>query len=397
MPEQKATPSNNLEAELFSDLEADLFDEPPKEAKPAKKGSWTGALPTVGGMLGSLVGGSKISPVGMALAGVGGAAGEAYRQVADAVRGDFSHIPESMTGRLQQIAKEGLTQAGLEGGGRVVGAAIRPIAKTVYGVAMRPAKALMRDAGGGKLIEGARRIINQGYDDAILPNSLGAQRAGRLLKESAEEATQLAAKNANTVKTARVIQRAIDDQGKRAGEQMLNAGVTPKTDQIATQIGNLLDSNPQDIAMSDLLKLRRGAEEVARPAFKAAKMPGGAPVALGSEASVAKSIAGAAKTTLDDVLGEPFKQINARSAARGALRQAADDAAARPNMLTNLIAGGAGVGSMASGDNPMDALEKAAMLRLLFSPTAQAGAALAAGRLPYAQIFRAGKLAMDQE
>lgn len=380
------------------EMRAALENLPAEEQTTPEPTSATSALPMVGGMVGSLLGGSKVSPLGMALAGVGGAAGEAFRQVADSVRGDFSTVPETVGGRLKQIGSEGLKQAGIEGGGRILGRVIQPVAKTIYGLALRPSKALQRDAGGGKVFAGLRRIINQGYADNVMPSGMGVGRAGRKVTESANEATQLAAQSPQTVQTQRVMQRALDDQSKRSANELITAGVQPKTDQIATQIGNVIDSNPENLSMSQLLEIRRGAEDVAAPVFKAAKMPGGAGrVAPGSEASIARSVSGAAKTSLDDALGEPFKAINRRTQARMSVKQAVDDAAARPNMLTNLLAGGVGIGSAASSGDPMAALQQAALMRVLFSPTAQGALALGIGKAPYAQLFRAGQIASEQE
>ncbi len=353
------------------------------------------ALPTVGGMAGSFLGGSKVSPVGMALAGVGGAGGEAFRQVADSLRGDFSSVPETIGGRLQKIGTEGLKQAGMEGAGRVVGAAVQPIAKTLYGLALRPSKALMRDAGGGKLVTGLKRIVDQGYGDAIVPSAMGTSRAGQMVEESAKEATRIARQSPHTVQTSRVIQRATDDQAKHSAKELITAGVKPKTDAIAAQIGNLIDSNPEKLSMEQLLGIRRGSEDVAAPVFKAAKLPGGAGrVAPGSEASVARSISGASKQTLDDLLGQGFRDVNKRTQGRMAVKQAVDDAASRPNVLTNLVAGG--VGLAGSQGDMGDAAKKGILLRLLLSPTMQGSAALAAGRLPYAQLFRAADLASQK-
>lgn len=363
-------------------------------AKPGK--SWTDtiteSLPTVGGMAGSMLGGSKMSPVGMALAGVGGAAGEAWKEVADSIRGDFKDVPETIGGRLQKIGTEGLKQAGIEGGGRVVGAVVQPFAKALYGLALRPSKALMRDAGGGKLAQGAARIVKQGYDDAVMPSALGVSKAGGLVKASADQATKIAEQSPAKVSTARVMQRATDDQAKRSAKELITTGIAPKTDQIATQMGNLIDSNPAELSMKQLLEIRRGAEDVAAPVFKAAKMPGGAGrVAPGSEASVARSISGTAKTTLDDVLGQGFRDVNKQTQARMAVKQAVDDAASRPNMLTNLLAGSVGVAS--SQGDVGEAAKRGIILRALLSPTVQGATALAAGRAPYAQLFRAAQLA----
>jgi len=329
-------------------------------------------------MTGSLVGGSKISPVGMALAGVGGAAGEAFRQVTNSVRGDFSDVPETVGGRLKRIGQEGLRQGGLEGVGRGVGAIVRPVAKAVYGMALRPSMALMRDAGNGKKLVGLKRIISQGFDDGVMPSGLGVDKAARLVSESADEATGMAARSPVMADTRRVVQRALDEQSKRSAGELVSAGVTPKGDQIATQVGNVIDSNPAQVSMEQLLSMRRGAEDVAAPVFKAAKLPGGAGrVAPGSEASVARSLSGAYKTTLDDALGESFRQVNRRTQGRAVVSQAVQDAAARPNMLFNIAAGAAGVGS--SGGDMGEAAKRALILRTALSPTVQGGAALAAG------------------
>lgn len=371
------------------------FPAPKAAAKPSGS-SWTDALPMVGGMAGSMLGGSKASPIGMALAGIGGVAGESWKQVADSIRGDFSEVPDTMGGRLSKIATEGLKQGGMEGAGRVVGAAVQPLAKTIYGLALRPSKALARDAGGGKLLAGTKRIIDQGFADNVMPSGLGVTRAGRKVAESANEATQIAAKSPHTVSTARVMQRATDDQARRGAGELVSAGVSPKVDQVSTQMGNLVDSNPAELSMAKLLEIRRGAEDVAAPVFKAAKMPGGSGrVAPGSEASVARSISGTAKQTLDDVLGQGFRDVNKRTQARMSVKQAVDDAAARPNMLTNLLAGSVGVAS--SGGDPMEAAKNGLLLRLIFSPSAMGGAALAAGKMPYSQLFRAAEGLSDQE
>lgn len=374
-----------------------LMAQPPAEAT-ATSDSWTDALPMAGGMAASLLGGSKASPLGIALAGVGGAAGEAWKQVADSVRGDFSEVPDTVMGRLRKIGASGLEQAGFEGGGRIVGRAIQPVAKTIYGIALRPSKALARDAGAGKLVAGTRRIIDQGFADNVMPSGMGVGRAGRKVTESANDATALAAKSPQTVVTKRVMQRALDDQSRRSAQELITAGVKPKVDEIATQVGNVIDSNPENLSMAQLLEIRRGAEDVAAPVFKAAKMPGGAGrVAPGSEASVARSVSGAAKQSLDDALGAPFQQINRRTQARMSVKQAVDDAASRPNMLTNLLAGGVGIGSAATSGDPVQALQQAALMRVLFSPTAQGALALGVGKAPYAQLFRAADFANGEQ
>lgn len=369
----------------------------PAATSPSMLSRIVDALPTIGGMAGSFAGGSKMSPIGMALAGVGGAGGEAFRQVADALRGDFSEIPDTAMGRLRKIGVEGAKQAGYEGAGRAVGAVVQPAAKALYAVALRPTVARMRDAGGGKLATGLRRIINQGYGDAVMPSAAGVSRAGQLVKESAEEATQLAAKNQTPIQLERVLQKAVGDQSRRMARESTTAGVEANLPAVTSQVQRVAQAHPSGtVTPADLLEIRRGAEDVAGPVFKAATMPGGAGrVAPGTEASVARSIAGASKQTLDDMLGRAFQDINSRTAARAAVKGSIDDAAARPNVLMNLMSGGAGLA--ASQGDLSEAAQNALLLRILLSPTAQGAVALGAGRLPYAQLFRGAGGLMEQE
>lgn len=385
-------------AEVIRNYDAQA--QPHSESQPSTAERVTSALPMAGGFVGSLLGGSKVSPIGMALAGVGGATGEAFRQVADSVRGDFSDVPETILGRLQRIGTEGAKQAGFEGAGRVVGRVVQPVAKTLYGLALRPSRALMRDAGGGKLVTGMRRIVNQGFDDTVMPSGMGTSRAGALVKASSNEATEIAARNQTPIRVDRVLKKAEGDQVRRMAGEMRTAGITPKPASMREQITNVVRDHTKDdydfatVTPSELLNIRRGSEDVAAPVFKAAKLPGGAGrVAPGSEASVAKSIAGASKETLDDVLGAPFQAVNRRTQSRAAVRQAVEEAAARPNMLTNLLAGGAGVAS--SGGDPMEAARNGLLLRMLFSPSAMGATALAIGKAPYANLFRAADVVQE--
>lgn len=344
----------------------------PEPAKQAPHGGGiVDALPTIAGTAMSMAGGSKVSPVGMALGALGGAAGEGARQVIRSVQGQWDQVPETISGRLRMMGTEGLTQGALEGVGRAAGAVVTPVAKAAYGLALRPAKALQK-------AYGLRNIVEQGFADRVLPNAIGESRAGRVVGESKNAATKIAADSPQTFDLQRVLQKAIDDQGTRAGVELKTAGIAPPTDKVADQIGRVLDSNGPTVTAAELLELRRGADAIADPAFKAARMPGGAGrVPAGTESSVAKSMATAERQTLNDALGSDWKATNQQTRNRSGVLQATKDAAMRPNMLTNLIAGGAGASALTNGDIG-DAAERALLFRTLFSPTAQAGAAFAA-------------------
>ena len=365
-------PDGTDEATMAKALQS-LPKETPAAAAPQPQhgGGFVDALPTVMGTAFSLAGGSKALPTGVAMAGLGGAFGEGLRQITRAVQGQWDQVPDSIGGQFSKMGREAAGQAVMEGGGRALAGIVKPVAKGVYGLAMRPAKALQKEYG-------LANIVNQGFNDKVLPNSLGVDRAGKLVGASRDEATAIANKSQVPIKLKAVLQKATDDQAKRAEKELSTAGLTPPIDKIATQIGNVIDSNPEMVTPGRLLELRRGAEDVAAPAFKMARMPGGAGrIPAGTEASVARSMSNAERQTLDDVLGQKFKDVNARTQARSGVLQATKDAASRPNMLTNLIAGGAGASALYDGDVG-DAVKRGLLFRSLFSPSAQAGVALAA-------------------
>ena len=343
----------------------------PAEAKPAG-GGIVDALPSILGTGFSLAGGSKALPTGMLLSALGGAAGEGVRQVVRSAQGKWDQVPATMGDRVKAMGREAVGQGGLEGLGRGAAKIVTPVAKAAYGLAMRPAKALQKEYG-------LRTLINQGFQDKVLPSALGEGRAGRLVGESRDAATAIANKSETPINLPRVLQRATDDQTARATREMATAGITPPTDKIATQVGNVLASNPETVTPGQLLTLRRGADDIANPAFKAARMPGGAGrVPAGTEASVARSMANAERQTLDDVLGKQWKTTNATTRARSGVMQATKDAATRPNMAQNLLAGGVGLGSVGTGGDYGDAAKNALIFRTMFSPTALAGTAFAA-------------------
>jgi|GEM_PF-2682543 len=347
----------------------------PADSPQTTGGGMADALPMIGGMAGSLIGGSKASPVGMALAGVGGAGGEAFKQVVNSLHGDFSEVPETVGGRLGKIAFEGVKQGGLEGVGRVASAAVTPVAKTLYGVALRPAKALQREIGGTRAWRGLKKIIDQGFADRVMPSAMGVNRAERLVNEGEAAATGIAKASPARFDTARVMQKATDDQAKRSGAELTGAGIMPRVGRTG-QIENIVKSNPPMVSAEELLAIRRGSDQVARPAFTAMKRSLGPRVVPGSEASVARSTANAARSSLNDALGPSFQKANDVVRTRVGLRQAVQDAASRPNMLTNLLAGGVGASALTDG-NAGDAIKRAMIFRAVMSPTAQGATALA--------------------
>lgn len=357
---------------VVSDFKSKYENAEQPKAAPAKTGGGVpDALPTIMGTLYSIAGGGQSTARGMGLSALGGALGEGARQITRAVQGQWDQVPETAMGRIKQMGREAVGQGAMEGGGRALGRIVAPVAKAAYGLAVRPAKALQKEYG-------LKNLINQGFADRVMPNALGEGRAGRLVGESRDAATAIANKSQTPINLARVLQKATDDQAARGAREMATAGVAPPTEKIAEQVGNVLKSNPETVTPGRLLELRRGADDIANPAFKQARLPGGAGrVPVGTDASVARSMANAERQTLDDVLGAEWKATNAQTRARMGVMQATKDAAMRPNMLTNILAGGIGAQGAYSDGDVSEGLKRALVFRLALSPSAQAGAAFA--------------------
>jgi hypothetical protein len=78
------------------------------------------ALPEMaGGIAGGLLATSKRTPAGMALSGLGGAGGEAWKQIYQQITGD-PNAPDTVEEALERIGKSGITMALGEGAGRAI-------------------------------------------------------------------------------------------------------------------------------------------------------------------------------------------------------------------------------------------------------------------------------------
>jgi hypothetical protein len=325
--------------------------------------------------------------VGLAFAGMGGAGGEALKQVADTLRGDMADVPAPGWPQLKKILTEGAKQAGYEAAGRGVGA----VGKGIYLSALRPALSTARAAGGmgrGAALRGYDRLAQQGVDDLVLPSSLGTGRAASKAAESKAAVEGIAAASPKTARTIEIARGAHADQAARAAKQS-TVGVQPNLTATTEQLRHMVASNPHDLSMAQLLKLRQEADAVARPAFDAMRIPGGMAPKVGSEASVARSVGDTARTRLNTDLGATFTQANQTKMLRDKLAEAVNAAAARSHGTSDTLQGIAGVGSaMATGD-PLKGLSAWALLRLLSSPNARGAVGIATARAPSAQILRA--------
>jgi hypothetical protein len=348
---------------------------------------WVDALPAAAGTAFSLAGGTRRTPAGMALAGLGGAAGEGARQVIRSVQGRHGDVPETALGRIHEMGTAGASQAGIEGMSRGAEAIVRPAAQLVYGAALRPTIEMARDVGGGKVLSGLKRIVQQGYNDLVMPSATG--RAGKLVKESQQDATRLAATKSTPTELGRLLSRATEDQGTQAVKELRAAGEPLPTEQLGERLGRIMESNPGTVSPSELLELRRATDDVAGPAYRAARIPGGVPPSPGSKASVAQSAGGVYRKRLEDILGPEFTKINKRTQARVGVREATERPKAQG--LSNVAAASVGAtGFGGEGGDAESAIQRFIATRALLSPHVQAATAFG---LP--KIARYGPRALD--
>ena len=152
------------------------------------------ALATAGGMAGGFAGGSKASPVGIALAGLGGAAGQGVSEVIESAKDPIRKV-ESGWDALKQanapilrMMRAGAEQAGLEGLGRGVSGVLSAGARRLYGGLLKPKDALL--AKSPNVVDDLmkdRRLITEGGKRAI---------AGEMREVGAEKGAILAAADA---------------------------------------------------------------------------------------------------------------------------------------------------------------------------------------------------------
>lgn len=171
------------------------------------------ALPMLGGVGFSLAAGGKRSPAGMGMAGLGGAAGEGARQVVESLRGRHATVPETASGRLKAMGREGLIQAGAEGAGRTLAASGRALMRQAAGVRLSDV-AGFGDVGGTMVKEGISvgpGMARQGDPARLGLLVRGSARTSDLARTQARDVTAvLATKTAPTI-TGKAALGRVDD------------------------------------------------------------------------------------------------------------------------------------------------------------------------------------------
>lgn len=216
-------------------------------------------LPMTGAVLASAASGGTAIPA-IALAGLGGAAGETIGQIADVVTsGKGKPAPQA----AQEIATQGAIQGGIEGLGRGVAGAARVAGKALVENAVRPSISMQREFPGvvDKIVK-ARLPVGAGRPGGVK----GSERASQMLAEESRNVTQHLARETSLgaryepKQVAAHVSKLVDD----ISEQPLSA-----SDQTALKdmIDEFMQRGP--ITPLELQKLKQKAQAFARPIYKA--------------------------------------------------------------------------------------------------------------------------------
>lgn len=361
----------------------------PATLEPSMTDAVADALPALGGIIGSLTGGTRFNPLGMTAAGIGGAAGEGYRQfvkhvreIPGAIRDVSRNLVEqpsaTMRGAVEGATEgvvtalgSGAAQAGIEGVGRGI---VAPVAKGIYAAGMIPLKGL-RDK------YGLRNLVSIGYKNRIMPTSGGAAKAGRLMEQS--KAAQQGMETAydatggaplSTLDAARTGVRPLMEQAYDAIEATGTGHGVPRriADSVRSVVGR------QAMGAGEMGAAKRTADAVADPAYAAARR-GGPPVVAGDASQIAKGWSKGYRETLNAAIGPEYAAQGQHTRTLYGVKDMAKYRAEAPNALAHQFGGAlalGGVGAATGGDDNAGRALRGLEFAAFASPAVRSGAGL---------------------
>lgn len=352
-------------------------------------------LPTAGGVIGGLAGG-KAPIVSAVTAGLGGAAGEGYRQLAthateipgalvDVVRNLLAEPRATMRG-FAEGATEGVRDAGVQGavqgGAELVGGAVTKGlasgAKNIYRGYLKPSLA-------AKNVGKADEIVDTALREALPISKGGAGKADRIIGELKAEVDRILSTSPGSIDLGAVANRV----RAFAKQKYYRAGADLSDYQTALGVADRIDNHPAlgipratQVPLDDANRVKRALQESASSSY-------GTPNANAAKRAT-KEGARELRLDIEGATGGATGQVaklNARESklidAARAIKQAAAREANQSKLygVKTLASIGVGGGSYAQGDDPLTAVAKGAAVRGALSPAVQSGAAILAHRI----------------
>lgn len=242
---------------------------PPNTPSVMSESRLVDALPTIGGMAGGLVGGSKSNPFGMLLAATGGAGGEGLRQALSAISGDWDRVPPDAQSQMSSILAEGVKQGGLEGVGRyVLGPIMKIFGRAMYRSALKPSVALRKEFGGKKITD---TLVDAGIP--ITRTERGTEQAEKMLAAAGKDTMDTIAASGAKPGTIRPVLKSLDATRGDVSKRVVRG---PAEQEIQAFRDTALKENPGQIPVTRLQEMKQAEQGLALQAYKAEMR--GAPV-----------------------------------------------------------------------------------------------------------------------
>jgi hypothetical protein len=356
-------------------------------------------LPTIGGAVGGTIGGVGGSVFGLGFGGVpgaiggaaaGGATGEAFQQLINRYLG--KETPKSAQEAAMGIAKSGAW----EGGTQLVGGALASGA-TKLGTGL--VKSAFKPT--AKMLKESPTLIQDLIQNSVNPTARGAAKAGARTTASrvtADNMVASAGRNAKPVPSSEVLDALVTNPyGHQSSLEHVTAlgEQTPGLNRLGEYGVNFLNDNPQALSYQRLHELARAEGKAGKAVFE------GTSSNPTLEKLIHADINAGARNALEKRI-PGFADVNANTQnhlfqTKAAERAAANHQADLPGFFRRHGAATLAAGALFPAGLPAS-LGAAGVAEVIGNPTARAIAgrgAARAGKLPYANLFRAGKVAND--
>jgi len=297
----------------------------------SKIGRLVGLLPTLGGAAGGVIGGIGGTvggfgvggvPGAVAGAGLGGITGESLRQLIQKLRG--VEPPGTAMDAATDLAKEGGLQAVYELGGQGLMRGASAAGRSLIENAVRPPIGLVKEFPNVmETIVKNRLPVGRGL--VPLPGAKsGSQQAKALLQKSGATTRNLlkeAGEAGTTFEPQQMAAKQISDLAASVKDQPISG---PDLKRLSTMVLTYLDEHGAAMTPQAVKDMKRAAQTIAKPVFKAQQAGGGVSADQALGARFNEAVASGAKDALETIKGIAASEAQTQSliGATRAIRQA---------------------------------------------------------------------------
>jgi hypothetical protein len=350
--EVQGGPTASVDYDALAQQVREAATTPGKSVDPSTVDSLLDWLPTVGGVVGGMVG--KVPGVRIVTAGIGGAAGEGYRQLGkhlteipgamwDVGRNLITE-PEATLGGFVEGAKAGATQAAIQGGIQAAGQAG---GEAIIGVASKASPWLMNRALNltDKLSREFPNLSATMIEHALTVSQGGLEKARALLTAAKTSANAALAK-AQAAGVRVPVTAATDGLQKTLAEVLNSADIEGGLQVLADVERKMIRGRAGALAPVEADALKRSLQTQSKQLYTAAKMGQGKPnvsVRAQALADMAESLNDAIGTMTTNAGAAGYRAANASAAELiGAVRGIAKGTRPGSNLYQAMVRPGVG-------------------------------------------------------